>query len=92
MPIETRKITTCVPYSSTTNGITHNKSIKEIQFLFSMTIQAKEALSITSLTVWAMVIFLILLVGGLGFALIKELRKRDRKQLMNPKVRERKGF
>ena len=57
-----------------------------------MSIQAKEALSITSLTVWAMVIFLILLVGGLGFALIKELRKRDSKQHMNPKVRERKGF
>ena len=57
-----------------------------------MTIQAKEALSITSLTVWTMVIFLILLVGGLGFALIKELRKRNQKQLMNPKVRERKGF
>ena len=92
MPIETRKITTCVPYSSTTNGTTDNKLIKEIQFFFSMTIQAKEALSITSLTVWAMVIFLILLVGGLGFALIKELRKRDRKQLMHPKVRERKGF
>ena len=92
MPIETRKIITCVPYSSTTNGINDNKSIKEVRFFFSMTIQAKEALSITSLTVWTMVIFLILLVGGLGFALIKELRKRDRKQLMNPKVRERKGF
>ena len=92
MPIETRKITICLPYSSTTNGITDNKLIKETLFFFSMTIQAKEALSITSLTVWAMVIFLILLVGGLGFALIKELRKRDRKQLMNPKVRERKGF
>ena len=92
MPIETRKISTCVPYSSTTNGITDHKLIKEIQFFFSMTIQAKEALSITSLTVWAMVIFLILLVGGLGFALIKELRKRDRKQLMSRKVRERKGF
>ena len=92
MPIETRKIPICVPYSSTTNGTTDNKLIKEIQLFFSMTIQAKEALSITSLTVWAMVIFLILLVGGLGFALIKELRKRDRKQLMNPKVRERKGF
>ena len=92
MPIETRKINTCVPYSSTTNGITDNNLIKEIQFFFSMTIQAKEALSITSLTVWAMVIFLILLVGGLGFALIKELRKRDRKQLIKPKVKDRKGF
>ena len=92
MPIETRKIITCVPYSSTTNGITDNKLIKEIQFFFSMTIQAKEALSITSLTVWTMVIFLILLVGGLGFALIKELRKRDSKQLSNTKVRESKGF
>lgn len=51
-----------------------------------------EALSITSLTIWAMVIFLIVLVGGLGFALIKELRKRDKKQLMNPKVRDWKGF
>ncbi len=57
-----------------------------------MTIQAMEALSITSLTIWAMVIFLIVLVGGLGFALIKELRKRDKKQLMNPKVRDWKGF
>ena len=92
MPIETSKIITCEPCSSTTNGIAHNKLIKEIQFFFSMTIQAKEALSLTSLTIWAMVIFLILLVGGLGFALIKELRKRDRKQLMGPKGRERKGF
>ena len=92
MLIETRKIPTCVPYSSSTNRITHNKLIKEISFFFYMTIQAKEALSITSLTVWAMVIFLILLIGGLGYALIKELRKRDRKQLINTKVRERKGF
>ena len=63
-----------------------------MKFFFSMSIQAKDALSITSLTVWAMIIFLILLVGGLGFALIKELRKRDRKQLSNPKTREKKGF
>ena len=87
-----RDRTTCVHYSSTSKGLTDNKLIKEIQFFFSMTIQAKEAISITSLTVWAMVIFLILLVGGLGFALIKELRKRDIKQLSNHKTREKKGF
>ena len=57
-----------------------------------MTIKASEALSITTLTVWAMILFLFILVGGLGLTLIQELQKREKKQLSNPEVKKPKGF
>ncbi|KGG16143.1 MULTISPECIES: hypothetical protein [unclassified Prochlorococcus] len=48
--------------------------------------------STTSLTIWAMIVFLAVLVGALGFAVVKELKSRS--QALPPRHEEKgpKGF
>ena len=48
--------------------------------------------STTSLVVWSMIIFLVILIGGLSFALIKQMQMRSDKKGLHPIPKKPKGF
>ncbi len=63
-----------------------------MKFFISDALETTESNSVTSITVWLMIVFLILLIGGLLIALIKQLREKKQKQKIISSTKKAKGF